>query len=74
MNDDAIYQPVVTRLPEALQQEAEAIAEVQKAQEQAEQEAEAKASEEAQAKAEAEAQGEQKSYDEDIERLHRESE
>jgi 1-acyl-sn-glycerol-3-phosphate acyltransferase len=36
MNADAIYEPVVTRLPEALQEEAEAIAEAEAAQRKAE--------------------------------------
>jgi hypothetical protein len=73
MTPDPDYTPVVTRLPEALQEEAEAIAEAEAAQRKAEEARVAQADKDAAAKAEQDAAKESAAHDADIERLQRES-
>jgi hypothetical protein len=74
MSYDPDYTPVVTRLPEALREEAEAIAEAEAAQRKAEEARVAQADKDAAAKAEQDAAKEGAAHDADIERLQRESE
>jgi hypothetical protein len=74
MSYDPDYTPVVTRLPEALQDEAEAIAEAEAAQRKAEEARVAQEGKDAAYRAEQDAAKESAAHDADIERLHRESE
>jgi regulator of protease activity HflC (stomatin/prohibitin superfamily) len=74
MTDAEPYIPVVTRLPEALQDEAEAIAEAEAAQRKAEADKAAQAVKAADAAEAERAAAEAKGYAEDEARLKRESE
>jgi hypothetical protein len=73
MSETPDYLPVVTRLPEALQEEAEAIAEAERERERLEAEKAAQARLAANQAENERAAEEEKSYAEDTERLHRES-
>lgn len=74
MDNGELYVPIVTRLPEALQEEAEAIAEAEAAQRRAEAEKAAQDSLAAEQAAREQAAKEAAAHAEDTERLHRESE
>jgi hypothetical protein len=74
MAPDADYQPVVTRLPEALEEEAEAIAEAEAIQRRLEADKAAREQLAANRAANEQAAKEAAAHAEDIERLRRESE